>query len=371
MMKRIGKTAFGTFVLMTLLSGGQVLGSTAAEPLVSGLLLKEAGMQRQWQVQLAIKPGESVERMFVFDQHLLVLTNRNYLFGLNRTDGKYRFEARLAETRLPVCDPLYVDGKLYFLIGREMKVIDPVSGALLRSAVLTEVENNTQCSLTKNETFVYMAGIDQRIHAYRIEPNDYVQLFTATADDDSTITSLVATADRVFFTTESGSVVAMEAERPVKVWQFNASGPIIAPLVMDGEDLYAGSLDTKVYKLTAAKGAPAWPTPFYTGDKIQTAPVVGETVVYQYAGRSGLYAIDKQTGRRIWNVPSGRSMLCESGDAAYIFAQPGVLMVMDNRTGRERFSLNMAKVNRWAVNEVDSTLYLADRQGRVAAVATP
>lgn len=359
--------------LMLLPAAGGAWAASARDydPLVSPVLLREAGLRQDWQFQLPIKPGESLERLFVFDRYLLVLTDRNYLFCLNRPDGSYRFGMRLTEERLPVCDPMFMDDKVFFLIGRMLKVIDPAAGAMTRTAVLTAMDDNSKCSIGKNEEFVYVAGVDRRVHAFQITPTDYIHLFMATSDDDSAISSLTATPERVYFTTQSGNVIAMQPDRPVRVWQYNASGPIQAAMVLDDQDIYVGSVDTKLYKIDAERGRLQWPTPFYTGDKILQSPTVGETVVYQVAGKSGLYAVDKQTGQAVWNIPSGRSLLCESGPSAYTFAVPGVLMVMDNAAGRERYSLNMAQVTRYAVNTVDANMYVADAQGRVAAIAVP
>lgn len=359
-------------ILMLLLAGYfSVAAAQSTDPLVAPVLLKEAGLSQQWQVLLPIKPGETVERLFVFDRFLFILTSRNHLFCRNRSDGSYRFEMRLAEERLPVCDPLFMDGKVLFLVGRQLYVIDPVSGLRVGSAILTGVDDNSKCSISKNDDFLYVAGVDRRVHAYQITPTDYIHLFTATSDDDASITSVAAVEDRVYFTTQSGSVVAMQSDGPVRVWQFNASGPIQAPLVLDDDSIYVGSVDTKLYKLNAVTGRTEWPVPFYTGDKILWAPIIGDQVVYQVAGRSGLYAVEKEAGRQVWNVPNGRSLLCESGSTAYTFAWPGILVVMDNATGREVYSLNMAEVNRYAVNVFDATMYLADEQGRVTAIAAP
>jgi outer membrane protein assembly factor BamB len=356
-----------------MVSAGMVRGQSSGA-LVSEALAGEAGLKQDWQIRLPIKTGtgESVDRLFVFDPYLLVLTNQNYLFCRNRVDGSYRFELQIAEKGLPVVDPLYLENRILFLIGSQLKVLDPASGMIVRKADLSEAGESRNASFAKNDRFVYVAGVDRRIHAFRIqEDGDYVRLFTATADNDSAITSIHATNDRVYFATLTGNVVAMEAGRPRKIWQYNASGPISAPLVPGEGVLYAGSQDTKLYKISASNGTLLWDTPFFAGDKILNAPYPGKTVLYLNAGISGLYGISEQTGKEIWNVPNGKSVLCESGERAYVYAQPGVLVVMNNATGQEVFSLNFSEVSCYGVNLLDSRMYVADKQGRVACISVP
>ena len=343
-------------------------------PLVSMALTNEAGLHQDWQIRLPVKvnDGEKTDRLFVFGPYLVVLTNQNYLSCRNCENGSFRFEMQIADKGLPVADPLYVENRIVFLIGSQLKVLDPASGAIVRNTDLGWVgENRNEC-VAKNEKFIYMAGVDFRIHAFeKQEKGDYVQLFTATADNDSEITSVLATNDRVYFATLTGNIVAMQADQPGKIWQYNASGPVSAPLVYENGVIYAGGLDTKLYKIDAQTGALEWDIPFFAGDKLMHRPELGKTVLYLNAGINGVYGILKDTGKEVWNVPKGEATLCESGDRAYVYARPGVLVVMNNTTGKPVRSLNFGKVTRFARNMQDAKMYVADDQGRVACISVP
>jgi outer membrane protein assembly factor BamB len=160
----------------------------------------------------------------------------------------------------------------------------------------------------------------------------------------------------------------MEPTSPRKIWQFNLSGKMTAPLVLDAGSIYAAGLDTKLYKLNSMTGKPVWENPFLAGDAIRDPVILGKTCVYIYTVNTGLHAVDKQTGKAVWNLPRGRSVLSEQGDQSYVYVQPGVLAQMDNSSGKEKLSVNMAGVDRYAVNATaDSVLYLADKKGRVMA----
>lgn len=342
--------------------------------LVCGALSDQAGLRQAWQIRLPIQSetGERVDRLFVFDPYLLVLTSQNYLFCRDRLDGSYRFEMPIAEKGLPVTDPLYLENRILFLIGSQLKILDPASGMIVKKKDLTEVGESRNAGFAKNDRFVYVAGVDRRVWAFQIqEDGDYVRLFSATADNDSAITSIRATNERVYFATLEGNVVSMEADQPRKIWQYNASGSITAPLLLDKEALYAGGQDTKLYKISASKGTLLWDEPFFAGDKIFNAFCLGKTLLYLNAGINGLYGISQDSGREIWNVANGESVICESGDRAYVYARPGVLVVMNNKTGKEALSLNFAGVTKYGVNLQDNRLYVADEQGRVACLIAP
>ena len=98
------------------------------------------------------------------------------------------------------------------------------------------------------------------------------------------------------------------------------------------------------------------------------AAVSGDGVIYQAAGNKGLYAIDKQTGRGLWRVPKGVSLLTEKAARAYVLEKPSVLTVMDNDSARRLYSVNFAAVVANATNTADSTIYVAGPAGRVMSI---
>jgi len=61
-------------------------------------------------------------------------------------------------------------------------------------------------------------------------------------------------------------------------------------------------------------------------------------------------------------------VLAEHGSRVYVYVKPGILSVMDNAQRKEQLSINIARVNRVAVNMTDSWLYLGSDKGQVQAV---
>ena len=334
--------------------------------LVPHALIQEAGWTYNWQLNLPVKPHEQIDRLYVFADYLYALTDTNVLFCVNRKKGQTLYSVRLCSDRLPMCDPLYYEGRLGFISGNQMIIFNPSTGLVQQREVFEQVGDAFKCAVARNREFVYMAGSDRRLHVLSTE--GFWQAFTATADNDSAINSVVATDSIVVFSTQAGNVVGMQPNVAKKIWQYDTTGEIQAGIVPDGDSLYVVSMDAKLYKLTMETGMPAWSLPFYAGAPVLDPVVVGKEVVYLYNDLNGLYAVNKNDGKSVWNIPSGKNIICESGKKAFAFARPGVLQVMDNASGKEVYSVNINQVQRYAKNMADSTLYLAHTDGRLMSV---
>ena len=346
--------------------GASVREANAGAMPVSPSLLKEAGLQAGWQINLPLKETERVERMFVFDKYLYVLSDQNYLFCIDRTKGSIRFCLELAGPGLKVHEPQYYAGRLLFTVGTRIFILDPTAGAVKESRRLVNIGRGAVCGAQRNAGHIFVAGLDKRLHA--IVAGEYWQEFMVTADNDSLINSIVVNDEFVVFSTSVGNIVMTSSQKAKRLWQRDIPGRINAPIVRDGRWLYVGSENTKLYKLDITSGRSGWETAFQAGALLADSVTVGRRAVYQYAGNNGLYAIDKDSGKMLWQVSEGLGLLAEKDETAYVFAKPGVLAVMDNETGRELYSVNFAGVTRYAANTTDSTIYVSDDKGRVMSI---
>lgn len=334
--------------------------------LIAPALVDRAGWTWDWQLKLPIRGDEAVDRMFVFDQYLYVLTDSAMLFCVDRAAGSVRFVVSLTSRNLPVCSPDYVEKKLWFLIGNEAVVVDPWSGRISERQSFKYIGNAFECGLAVNASYVYVTGSDRRLHTF--SRDGYWRVFTATADNDTPIISVAAANGKVIFATMSGSVVAMDEKSPTKLWQFDTTGAIRSELKVDGNAVYVGSEDAKLYRLDLETGRVMWPVPFKAGAMLRQPVTVGKAIVYLPAGSEGVYGIDRQSGNAVWQVSDGVSVLTETAAHAFVFSRPGMLEVMDNTTGQKVYSVNAGQVSRFAVMIAEPKLYLADKAGRVASV---
>ena len=338
-----------------------------AQPLLAPELIAEAGWTQNWQVNLPVKKGETLGQIAVFGPHLFVLTDTNVMFCVNRDTGRMRFSRQISTQELPVHKPLYHEGKFWFVVGSEMLVFDPTIGDITLRQSFDRVKTGISSGLARNQDYIYVSGSDNRLHAMNVD--GYWQEFTATADNDSAIVSIIATDEIVVFATQAGNVVGMSPNKAEKQWQFDVTGDIKGHLVQDANDVYIGSFDSKLYKLGMETGFLQWNTPFHSGAPIRDSFTVGRHLVYVYNALNGLYGVDKQTGQAVWQAVSGEGMICETDDKGFVFASPGILKVMDNVSGGEIYSVNAAAVDLYAHNTTDSVMYLADSRGCVVSVS--
>jgi outer membrane protein assembly factor BamB len=336
------------------------------DDLVAPELIRQAGWTRNWQRNLPLKPGEAIARMIVMGPQLYVMTDTIILFSIDRETGRAQTSFRLSASQLPVCKPVYYDDKFWFIVGSEMMAFDPAVGGFSVKETFPQIGSSSECGLARNKQYIYIGGSNNRLHA--INTDGYWQQFTATADNDSPIVSVLATDDIVVFATQAGNVVGMAPDEARRIWQYDATGDIKGQIVQDGDDIYVGSLDSKLYKLGLSDGKLVWKTPFHSGAPIRDSFSVGTDTIYLYNTLNGLYGVSKETGKSIWQVQTGEGMICETPEKGFVYASPGIVKVMDNKTGAELYSVNFSSVRLHASNTVDAVMYLADAKGRLMSV---
>jgi len=345
--------------------------------LVSPELLKQAELEILWENKLPIKSGESLERLFIpfdsFDKaqdgcaqgrlgnRIYGLSDQNFMVSLNRETGNVIFSRSIAETGFPVAGlGLYKD-ELFSVAGNKLVEINAESGAE-RSA--KRLKFSVVCPAARNSSYFYVGGADRRMHVLRSE--DKVQVFEVAAESDSMITSIVADENFVIFATNAGDVISITPDKSKQLWQFKAGGGIAQPIVRDAESLFAASGDTNVYRLNARTGKFVWK--YQAGAKLEKGPQVTQGVVYQYVRDEGLVAIDKESGKLLWQLADGVELLAESEGKAYVITKAGTLAVMDNKKAKQVYTVDLSGVSIYVTNVVDSRIYIADKEGRIACL---
>lgn len=328
--------------------------------LISPELLRQASLEIVWENKLPISRGEQLDRLSIMGDRIYALSNHNYMSSLDSNKGKVRFSRSLASAALTVLGLDVHEEKLITLIGSRLVELSTEFGTEVGGKSL---DFGVTCPAARNSTHFYLGGADKRLHVLRAK--DKVNLFEVALDDE--ITSIIADDRLVVFATDGGSVTAMAPDRRLQLWQFNADDGIVGPVVKDGESLYVASKDTYVYKLDVQEGTvPVWK--HQTGAILDTSCRVAGESVYQYVHHKGLSAIDKDSGKLIWQLPEGLDLLAEADKKAYVITGAGTLVVMDNNKAKRLYSIDLEAVSRYASNTADSRIYLGDDTGRLVCL---
>jgi outer membrane protein assembly factor BamB len=328
--------------------------------------LEEVSLEIGFQVVLPLKKKETFKDIWVFDGHLLVLTSRNYLYFIERETGIIRCGMELTSPGLPVCRPSFADGKFWFMVGNQLLVVNPEICMVVDSHFCKHVGRSAVCSVAVNDSFIYVSGLTNRLNA--LVKNGFWRKFNVTAYDDSLINSIIATDNDVYFATATGYVVGIKTNEPVRLWQRKLLGSIQASLRMQGEWLYVGSDNGNVYKINVFDGQFGWPEAFNAGAVLAEPVIAGDLAIYQAAAEEGMFAIEKETGKEKWHLPNGNSFLAEDADGAYVLTDDNDLVVMGSSSGEKIDSIPAVDVECSAINLYDSTIYVANSDGRLAAL---
>jgi len=332
--------------------------------LISEELLDHARLTRIWQATLPVKEGESLDSLVVLGGRLYVRSSENYAWSLDRNDGRVIFGQSVATPGFPLLGWTWYEDRLISVIDNQVIEFDKESG--LRKRV-SDFELSIVAPPVRNSRFFYVSGADRRLHALRAQ--DMVQVFEVSARSKAAITSVLADEDIVVFGTDAGNLIAMMADAPRKLWQFDAARAMAGPVVRDGDSYYFANKDTNVYRVDAAgPGAATLAWKYQTEAVLDRPPRVTAAVVYQYALGRGLTAIDKQSGQALWFLAEGVDLLAEARGKAYIMTKFNSLAVMDNRSGKRLLEVNAASVAGHAANTTDAMIYIADERGRIACL---
>jgi outer membrane protein assembly factor BamB len=348
-------------IIFILCISPQAFCSRQPAPLVQVEPLEKARLALSWESNLALDEPERLGYLFVRGDSIYALTDQNYLFGLNKKNGRIRFGKLLASMGLSVYGSQLFEDVLYFTVGNRLLQIDTEFG---RDIASRRFEFTITAPVVRNTKYIYVAGSDLRLHVYDAE--SMLEEFQVAADNDSIITSVIAEDEYVVFSTEEGNVICISPGAPIRKWQFDTAGTETALLVADGDSVFVSSEDTNLYELNAKNGKML--SKFHTGAKLFSSVRVTEKNVYQHARRHGLYAIDKDSGKQIWQWAKGKDLLAEVNEKAYVITNDNTIVVIDNRTGKKLYSVNTAGVSIFVSGSTDSHIYIGDCVGRLACL---
>lgn len=350
-------------------SGAEIVAPApkALAEIVSPALLQHCGLDVAWQKHLFVKSDEKIDRMLVHGKYLLLLTNHNYLYCMDRNDGKLKFSIVIASRGLPVYGPSFYEKTMMFMVGSRLKVVDMEIGRIVETKDYGFIGGSAVFLPVRNENYFYVSGSNKRL--YVVDAEEDILSFPVSSSDTAVINSIIADDSTLVFSTKTGDVVRIETDVAQKIWRFQVGG-IAAPIVREGDWVYVSGLDRKLYKLNVKNGENGWLASVLMGEPLYDSARIGEKVIYQYAGVKGLQAVDKDSGKKIWQFKEGFDLLTENGSRAYALAKPSRLVVMDNVKGEKLYSVNFAGVSVHASNTEDTMIYVACEKGRVMSIKT-
>lgn len=334
--------------------------------LVSPELLEFANLEIVWESSLPLKKNETMERMLVLKDQIYLISNRNFTMALDRQTGEKIFIRSLAVEGLKAEWFVDVNDQIIYVVGNKYIELEAQNGEQKKT---TEVSFGITGPVVRNNSFFYVSGTDNRLHIFKAD--ERIEIFKVAANNDSLITTAVAAEDYIVFGTNEGNIYSMLPDEPKSLWEFEAAGGLIGQVIRDSNSLFFSGEDMNVYRIDVPSiysKSFVWKT--LVPGMIQKPPRVTEDMVYQsaFSKNMSISAIDRDSGRIIWEVPGGIELLAQSRGRAYIITENGTLVVMHNASAKQVYSVNFAGVSRQAYNTLDSKIYVGDKAGRVACL---
>jgi outer membrane protein assembly factor BamB/serine/threonine protein kinase len=120
---------------------------------------------------------------------------------------------------------------------------------------------------------------------------------------------------------------------------FQTGGAIVSSPAVANGTVYVGSYDGSLYALDAQTGRKLWS--FLTGSHIYSSPAVANGVVYVGSDDYSLYALDAKTGSKLWSFQTGdhiHSSPAVANAVVYVGSDDYSLYALDAKTGRMLWS---------------------------------
>lgn len=329
--------------------------------------LQAAGLQRYWEANLPLGPGDAAAWGVLRDDSLYVGTRRGSLVALHAPTGLALWVRRLADRTNEMLAPTHLwkadgPGPTAVIAGRHVHVLDRVTGDALAEFSL---EFAPGASAVGDDEFLFVGGLDGQMHALRwtaVRDGRPGQLWQVGTDGPIS-SEPVFDGRNLFFASDDGRVYSCVGFNRIRNWSFETGGLIRAGLLLHEDGLYVAGGDRSLYRLDAGTGLVRWqrrlPTP------LVDAPVVAGQTVYQFVPEEGLFAVDLANGDVLWQRREAGAFVAGRGEETYLAGIDGEqLLAVDRRTGRVLWSLEIPDTRVIVANPYNDAIYLLSAWNR-------
>jgi len=183
-------------------------------------------------------------------------------------------------------------------------------------------------------------------------------------------------AGRLLVGTADGKMHAV-ADSGMRLWSYQTSGRVYSAPTPDGDEVYFGSDDGRLYKLDVDSGILLWE--FATGGKVRSAPALGGIAaggaslprVFFASWDGSLYAVDADKGTLTWKAPLApftRSSPAVRDGRVYIGDEEGRMLGFDAASGKALWAGELGGTISTCPLVCDDGVLFASDQGDAALV---
>ena len=345
----------------------------APKVVVPKTVLEEADLDRlelshHWVANLPMIDDDTVQRVFLVDDTLYVLSENHIVYSLTADSGLLRWTHRLTDPEYKVIAPTHLSkaggaGPVMFWTTTGFLLIDRYSGDLLQRFLPEFATGSPPLGI---ENSVFMGSSDGRVYSLALkvsgqdEPLKRWEVYT---DGPVTAKPQMYGLGNLVFASQGGAVFCCSAVDKSYKWSFRTGGPIVADPAIDDTGAYVASTDRSLYKIQLGTGDRLWRVRFPAS--LLRGPVVTAHTVFQQCAGHGISALDSDMGTELWRHKDGKVFVAHHRDRDVIFTELGTVDLLDHDTGKILASVAAPAVHLAVSNPLDDGVYLVTRAGRV------
>ena len=349
--------------------------------------LAPLGLNVYWQVPIPLADGDRVKELYLLDENLYLLTEKNWLIGVNAKNGmptRIRHQvtnidepvfdpfhpAAPAELRLP--DPEDPSKKITKLIEpvmintmHRLKAIDRATGELVRDLDLPFAAASGGASDGKSFFCGSTSGL---YHAINLDSGvERWKKYTADA-----VRSPARYHDgKVYVASRDGTLyVSMVKEYGQKQWSQDLGSAVTAPIHVDERAVFVPAIDGRIHAFELSGGQPLW-QPYACDGPLTQGIQVGDNLIFQYADEAEFYAVDIYTGSLVWASPKGRRVVAVLDSDVFLLDADGNIQIVVERGGEVKASVPLRSFAAFAANTKVPAVYAAKADGHLYCLRPP
>jgi outer membrane protein assembly factor BamB len=356
--------------------------------------LVQVALEYRWPVPLTLPQGHSLQDIWLIDENLYALTDRNTLVAFDARQGLLLWSHDIAAPGSEVYMPVHVDD---MTLPREIlnvvQMQDPSRVENLRTFDATVVHSI--------DRFLVISRRDGRI--LRDEEFDEINVETPATAAGS------ADGQRFFFPATDGTFYSVVLASLVKEWRMSTEDIVYAPLkywkgtlfIGDGDGYFAAinpEPDDNRIIWERSLGSPILgsfvvddrgcfiPTEFnrlygfsITGRQLEGYPVIFDgtletdvqptsTSLFQYAQGDALHAVDIVTGQKRWSMPEGRFVVGSRAGDVYVIDKDNNLRIVDEIQGTIKAQLPMTGFVQYVRDARQDVIYAVSADSKIYCI---
>jgi outer membrane protein assembly factor BamB len=327
--------------------------------LISPRMARQQGLERAWFSHVELDPSHNrVVRWILDGDQLFILTSAGVLQTIDAHTGRTMWVTPIGNPDFPSLGPAANQDLVALVNGSTLYVLDRRTGRPLDEWRLGGAPGAGP-ALTPHYVFVPLAT--GRMEAYPLdEEGDSPWYYQSSG---RALVTPLATPDSVVWTTDKGQIYVAGVNPPYVRYRVETPTEFLAPPARHGKIVYIISQFGDLFAIDEQTGSRLWK--YGTGYLTDRAPAVVDDRVYVSSQQPALHCVDADTGRGIWETAGAEQFAAASDKRVYGVDRYGTVLVLDAATGNPIGRMPTGGRCSALVNDQTDRLYLLSDDGIV------